>query len=197
MDSLPSIWPVRRSWRRSNGASDPAAGIQKRVYPHLFRHQIITFLTKKGIISPKLQLLSGHAEEKSLAMYRDLALADVSAEYEAAMQSLPVHGSGYFHPTGRTGQGDGHGGPPDDCDASLALSEAGWGHPRGESRWRQDLPDQLRREAACLSPGHPGVWRDARRAVVRRVFVMASHLTLHGYFAPGDMVIGIGPPWRG
>jgi integrase/recombinase XerD len=66
-----------------------AAGIQKRVYPHLFRHQIITFLTKKGLISPKLQLLSGHAEEKSLAMYRDLALADVSAEYEAAMQSFP------------------------------------------------------------------------------------------------------------
>jgi integrase/recombinase XerD len=67
-----------------------AAGIRKRVYPHLFRHQIITFLTKKGLISPKLQLLSGHAEEKSLAMYRDLALADVSAEYEEAMRSFPV-----------------------------------------------------------------------------------------------------------
>jgi len=62
-----------------------AAGIEKRVYPHLFRHQIITFLTRKGIISPKLQLLSGHAEEKSLAIYRDLALADVSGEYEQAM----------------------------------------------------------------------------------------------------------------
>jgi site-specific recombinase XerD len=67
-----------------------AAGIEKRVYPHLFRHQIITFLTRKGIISPKLQLLSGHAEEKSLAIYRDLALADVSAEYEQAMRSFPV-----------------------------------------------------------------------------------------------------------
>jgi site-specific recombinase XerD len=67
-----------------------AAGIRKRVYPHLFRHQIITFLTKKGIISPKLQLLSGHAEEKNLAIYRDLALADVSAEYEEAMRSFPV-----------------------------------------------------------------------------------------------------------
>jgi integrase len=33
-----------------------AAGIQKRVYPHLFRHQIITFLTKQGLISPKLGL---------------------------------------------------------------------------------------------------------------------------------------------
>jgi hypothetical protein len=30
------------------------AGIEKRVYPHLFRHQIITYLTKKGISSPKL-----------------------------------------------------------------------------------------------------------------------------------------------
>jgi site-specific recombinase XerD len=64
--------------------------IEKRVYPHLFRHQIITFLTRKGIISPKLQLLSGHAEEKSLAIYRDLALADVSDEYEQAMASFPV-----------------------------------------------------------------------------------------------------------
>ena len=59
-------------------------------YPHLFRHQIITFLTRKGIISPKLQLLTGHAEEKSLAIYRDLALADVSGEYEQAMRSFPV-----------------------------------------------------------------------------------------------------------
>jgi integrase/recombinase XerD len=67
-----------------------AAGIQKRVYPHLFRHQIITFLTRKGIISPKLQLLSGHAEEKSLAIYRDLALTDVSEEYEEAMKTFPV-----------------------------------------------------------------------------------------------------------
>jgi len=66
------------------------AGIEKRVYPHLFRHQIITFLTRKGIISPKLQLLSGHAEEKSLAIYRDLALADVSPEYQEAMRAFPV-----------------------------------------------------------------------------------------------------------
>ncbi len=67
-----------------------AAGIEKRVYPHLFRHQIITYLTKKGIISPKLQLLSGHAEEKSLTIYRDLALSDVAGEYEEAMRAFPV-----------------------------------------------------------------------------------------------------------
>jgi len=66
------------------------SGIEKRVYPHLFRHQIITYLTRKGIISPKLQLLSGHSEEKSLAIYRDLALADVAEEYESAMEKFPV-----------------------------------------------------------------------------------------------------------
>jgi integrase/recombinase XerD len=67
-----------------------AAGIEKRVYPHLFRHQIITFLTKQGIISPKLQLISGHSDEKSLAIYRDLALSDVAEEYEQAMQRFPL-----------------------------------------------------------------------------------------------------------
>lgn len=66
------------------------SGIEKRVYPHLFRHQIITYLTRKGIISPKLQLLSGHSEEKSLAIYRDLALSDVAEEYESAMQMFPL-----------------------------------------------------------------------------------------------------------
>jgi hypothetical protein len=72
------------------------ASIDKRVYPHLFRHQIITFLTRKGIISPKLQLLSGHAEEKSLAIYRDLALADVSPEYQEAMRAFPVRLRGIY-----------------------------------------------------------------------------------------------------
>jgi integrase/recombinase XerD len=67
-----------------------AAGIAKRVYPHLFRHQLITYLTRQGIISPKLQLLSGHTTEQSLAVYRELALPDVAEEYEAAMRAFPV-----------------------------------------------------------------------------------------------------------
>ena len=67
-----------------------AAGITKRVYPHLFRHQLLTYLTKHGLISPKLQLLSGHTAEQSLAVYRALALSDVSDEYEAAMRHFPV-----------------------------------------------------------------------------------------------------------
>jgi len=43
-----------------------------------------------GHTSPKLQLLSGHAKEKSLALYRDLALADVSPEHQEAMRALPI-----------------------------------------------------------------------------------------------------------
>jgi integrase/recombinase XerD len=66
------------------------AGIEKRVYPHLFRHQLMTYLTKQGVISPKLQLLSGHAAEQSLAVYRVLTLSDVNAEYEEAMKTFPV-----------------------------------------------------------------------------------------------------------
>ena len=66
------------------------AGITKRVYPHLFRHQLMTYLTKQGLISPKLQLLSGHTAEQSLAVYRALALSDVSEEYEAAMRLFPI-----------------------------------------------------------------------------------------------------------
>jgi integrase/recombinase XerD len=67
-----------------------AAAITKRVYPHLFRHQLLTYLTQHGIISPKLQLLSGHTAEQSLAMYRELTLGDVVDEYEAAMRTFPV-----------------------------------------------------------------------------------------------------------
>jgi len=39
----------------------------KRVYPHLLRHQRITYWTQQGIIRPKLQLLSGHRTEHSAA----------------------------------------------------------------------------------------------------------------------------------
>lgn len=88
-ESLRYAYSTRRI-RQSVRQYAASAGIEKRVYPHLFRHQIITFLPRNGIISPKLQLLSGHAEEKSLAVYRDLALADVSPEYQEAMRAFPV-----------------------------------------------------------------------------------------------------------
>jgi hypothetical protein len=56
----------------------------------VFRHQLITYLTRQGIISPKLQLLSGHTIEQSLAVSRALALSDVAQAYEMAMRTFPV-----------------------------------------------------------------------------------------------------------
>lgn len=50
----------------------------------------INFDTRKGIINLKLQLLNGYSEEKSLSIYRDLALADVAEEYESAMNDFPL-----------------------------------------------------------------------------------------------------------
>jgi integrase/recombinase XerD len=58
------------------------AGMEKRIYPHLFRHQLLTFLTKKGIIDAKIQLISGHKSRQSLA--------DVEEEYQEAMKDFPV-----------------------------------------------------------------------------------------------------------
>jgi len=66
------------------------AGIEKRIYPHLFRHQILTYLTQKGIVDAKIQLISGHKNRKSLMIYQDLSLADVTDEYNEAMKDFPV-----------------------------------------------------------------------------------------------------------
>jgi integrase/recombinase XerD len=67
-----------------------AGGIEKRIYPHLFRHQLLTHLTKKGLVDAKVQLISGHSDRKSLAIYQDLSLADVAEEYQQAMKDFPV-----------------------------------------------------------------------------------------------------------
>ena len=66
------------------------AGIEKRIYPHLLRHQLLTYLTAKGIIDAKVQLISGHRDRKSLEIYQKLSLADVNEEYQRAMNDFPV-----------------------------------------------------------------------------------------------------------
>ena len=48
------------------------AGITKRIHPHLFRHQILTYLTRKSIVDAKIQLISGHKNRESLSIYQDL-----------------------------------------------------------------------------------------------------------------------------
>ena len=66
------------------------AGINKRIYPHLFRHQLLTYLTNKGIIDAKVQQISGHKDRKSLEIYQNITLKDVSFDYQKAMNDFPV-----------------------------------------------------------------------------------------------------------
>lgn len=66
------------------------AGIKKRIYPHLFRHQLLTYLTRKGILDAKIQLISGHQARQNLAVYQYLSLGDVEQEYQEAMKDFPI-----------------------------------------------------------------------------------------------------------
>ena len=67
------IWEIIKKYARS-------AGITKRIHPHLFRHQILAYLTSKGIVDAKIQLISGHKNRESLSIYQDLSLADIEKE---------------------------------------------------------------------------------------------------------------------
>jgi hypothetical protein len=55
-----------------------------------FRHQILTYLTSKGIIDAKIQLISGHKNRDSLSIYQDLSLSDIEKEYWDAMKDFPI-----------------------------------------------------------------------------------------------------------
>jgi integrase len=66
------------------------AGIEKRVHPHLFRHQMLTALTRHGISDAKIQLISGHGSKKSLEIYQHLGLEAVEKDYQQAMKSIAV-----------------------------------------------------------------------------------------------------------
>lgn len=66
------------------------AGITKRIYPHLFRHQLLTHLAKEDLVDSKLQIISGHASRRNLEIYQNLSLADVEADYQEAMKRYPI-----------------------------------------------------------------------------------------------------------
>jgi integrase/recombinase XerD len=42
------------------------AGITQPLHPHLFCHQMLTYLTSKGLTDSQIQLISGHESKKSL-----------------------------------------------------------------------------------------------------------------------------------
>jgi integrase/recombinase XerD len=62
------------------------AGIEQKVNPHLFRHQMITWLTRSGLSDAQIQLISGHESKKSLEIYQHIGLEAVEQAYQAAVQ---------------------------------------------------------------------------------------------------------------
>jgi len=66
------------------------AGITKRVYPHLLRHQLFTFLINHGLTRDELKLISGHSNERNLEIYSHLSIATVQKKYDEAMRELDI-----------------------------------------------------------------------------------------------------------
>jgi integrase/recombinase XerD len=66
------------------------AGIPERIHPHLLRHQMLTWLTAKGLPDAQIQLISGHTSKKSLEVYQHLALKDVAPNYQKAMKEMEL-----------------------------------------------------------------------------------------------------------
>lgn len=64
------------------------AGITQPVHPHLFRHQMLTYLTMQGLTDAQIQLISGHESKKSLEVYQHLSLAGVEHAYQEAVRNL-------------------------------------------------------------------------------------------------------------
>jgi integrase/recombinase XerD len=64
------------------------AGIEQHVHPHLFRHQMLTYLTAHGLTDAQIQLISGHASKQSLEVYQHLSLDAVGDAYQGAVRDL-------------------------------------------------------------------------------------------------------------
>jgi integrase/recombinase XerD len=64
------------------------AGLGDRVHPHLFRHQMLTALTRSGLSDAQIQLISGHGSKKSLEIYQHLGLEAVEQAYQNAVKGV-------------------------------------------------------------------------------------------------------------
>jgi len=67
-----------------------AADLPDLIHPHLLRHQMLTWLTAKGVPDAQIQLISGHASKKSLELYQHLSLAQVEGIYQKAVRDLEI-----------------------------------------------------------------------------------------------------------
>jgi integrase/recombinase XerD len=66
------------------------AGITEHVHPHLFRHQMLTWLTAQGLPDSAIQLISGHSSKKALEVYQHLSLSQVEPSYQKATKELSI-----------------------------------------------------------------------------------------------------------
>jgi integrase/recombinase XerD len=66
------------------------AGIPQPVHPHLFRHQMLTYLTARGLSDSQIQLIAGHESKKSLEVYQHLSLENVAPAYQEVVKALEV-----------------------------------------------------------------------------------------------------------
>lgn len=64
------------------------ADIAQPVHPHLFRHQMLTYLTAQGLSDAQIQLISGHENKKSLEVYQHLSLDTVEDAYQEAVLNI-------------------------------------------------------------------------------------------------------------
>ncbi len=62
--------------------------IVQKIHPHLFRHQMITYLTSNGLSDSQIQLISGHESKKSLEIYQHLSLNNVQDAYQNAVKDI-------------------------------------------------------------------------------------------------------------
>ena len=66
------------------------AGITQPRHPHLFRHQMLTYLTAQGLSDAQIQLISGHESKKSLEIYEHLSLKSVEQAYQEAVRLVVI-----------------------------------------------------------------------------------------------------------
>ena len=66
------------------------ASLSQPIHPHLFRHQMLTYLTTKGLTDAQIQLISGHESKKSLEVYQHLSLESVNKAYQDAVQTVGI-----------------------------------------------------------------------------------------------------------
>ena len=66
------------------------AGMSQPIHPHLFRHQMLTYLTTKGLSDAQIQPISGHESKKSLEVYQHVSFELVDEAYQNAVQSAGI-----------------------------------------------------------------------------------------------------------